>query len=315
MRLCAPARNAPTSSVVGAGRKIIGTKRVRSSRRVGRRSSHYHRAWWRHLFLTNAPDRLSFGRLRQRLLNTPIEIREVEVASPLWPAELDGLRIGHVSDLHLGTLMPIERAHAAIEQLVERRPDLVACTGDVVDLHAKGVDAVFDHWAKFHPPLGSWLVLGNHDHLDAPEDVARAATRAGLQVLEDRRVEIEHNGQPVCIGGIGWSRTAEGCAARLKLLDESPIHLLLAHNPRIFPAAARRRIALTLAGHTHGGQIASGSDPNRNLAVAYKHSAGTFDLGKSRMYVTAGVGAWFPVRVNCPPEMALITMRRTTGGT
>jgi len=246
-------------------------------------------------------------------LNTPIEIREVEITSPLWPVELDGLRIGHVSDLHLGTLMPIDRAHAAIEQLAAREPDLVACTGDVVDLHAKGVEAVFDHWAKHHPPLGSWLVLGNHDHLDAPEDVARAATRAGLEVLEDRNVDVSHNGHQVRVGGIGWSRTADGCATRLKRLYEDPIHVLLAHNPRIFPAAARRRVPLTLAGHTHGGQIASAGDPNRNLAVAYKHSAGTFNLGKSRLYVTAGVGAWFPVRVNCPPEMALITMRRSNG--
>jgi predicted MPP superfamily phosphohydrolase len=281
----------------------------RFTTRTRRRHTRYHRAWWRHLFLTHAPDRITFGRLRRRLLETPIEIRQIEIHSPLWPRAFDGLRIGHLSDLHLGTLMPVERAHDALDRLAEQKPDLLACTGDVVDLHARGVDAVFEHWAQHHPALGSWLVLGNHDELDAPDEVARVATTAGIEVLEDREVVLERDGERLVVGGIGWSHSTDGCSARLARLDGEAVQLLLSHNPRVFPSAARRRIALTLAGHTHGGQIASTRDRNRNLAVAYRHSAGCFELGKSRLFVTAGLGAWFPLRVNCPPEIAVITMR------
>ena len=68
-------------------------------------------------------------------------------------------------------------------------------------------------------------------------------------------------------------------------------------------------MALTLSGHTHGGQVALPRRPNTNLAISHRHSAGLFEIGDSRLFVTRGVGSWFPLRVNCPPEVAMLTMR------
>jgi len=87
------------------------------------------------------------------------------------------------------------------------------------------------------------------------------------------------------------------------------VDLLLAHNPKAFLHAADIEIPLTLAGHTHGGQIALKHRPNANLALSHRHRVGLFQQGPSRLYVTSGVGAWFPLRINCPAEIAIITMR------
>ena len=92
-------------------------------------------------------------------------------------------------------------------------------------------------------------------------------------------------------------------------------HLLLAHNPRAFVRAAEIGVPLTLAGHTHGGQVAIKNRPGLNLAVTQRFSAGLFECGGSHLYVTAGVGAWFPLRMNCPAEIVMITMRSGTGST
>ena len=81
----------------------------------------------------------------------------------------------------------------------------------------------------------------------------------------------------------------------------------------IFPItleATRQRIPLTLSGHTHGGQVALKGRPDRNLAVAHRLSAGFYEREGSALFVTTGVGSWFPLRVHCPPEVVVLEMRR-----
>jgi predicted MPP superfamily phosphohydrolase len=85
--------------------------------------------------------------------------------------------------------------------------------------------------------------------------------------------------------------------------------LLLAHNPKAFVGAVDREIPLTLSGHTHGGQLARRANRRHNLVFTARLNAGHYQKGESHLYVTNGVGAWFPLRVNCPPEVAVIEMR------
>ena len=112
------------------------------------------------------------------------------------------------------------------------------------------------------------------------------------------------------VAGIGWASSAVACAKRVDRACADGADLLLAHNPKAFLHSADLGVPLTLSGHTHGGQVAIKNRPNANLAVTHRHRAGLFERGPSRLFVTTGVGSWFPLRVNCPPEMALITMRR-----
>ncbi len=282
----------------------------RSSDGDHKRKGKYRRARIRNFLFTIGPNRLSGGRISRRHLAQEIAIREVEVASPRWPKAFDGLRIGHVSDFHLGELLPVDRAIEIVQQLKRQEPDLVACTGDVVDLHHDEVKPLFDAMAALDAPMGTALVLGNHDELHCPDTIERLGTEAGLQVLRNAAVEIAHNGNHLVVGGIDWARTADECAKFVDLTTgDDGAHLLLSHNPKAFARASECGVPLTLSGHTHGGQIAMKRFPNTNLAMSHRHSAGLFSKGDSRLYVTTGIGAWFPLRVNCPAEIVMLTMR------
>ncbi|MHC4219669.1 MAG: metallophosphoesterase [Planctomycetota bacterium] len=271
----------------------------------------YRRARIRHFLFTVGPNRVSGGRITRRHLSQGVVLREMEMASPRWPADFDGLRIGHVSDFHLGELLPIESALEVVQCLAEQQPDVIACTGDLVDLDHTDVDRLLTALAAIKPPAGNFLVLGNHDELHDPAGLARAATKAGVTVLRNEAVRINRNGSSMVIVGIDWARSAVACARYVDRAcgDGQDAHLLLAHNPKAFLRAADLGIPLTLAGHTHGGQIAMKKRPNANLALTHRRSAGKFQSNGSLLYVTSGVGAWFPLRVNCPAEIAMLTIR------
>lgn len=274
-----------------------------------KRNGKYRRAKIRHFLFTVGPNKISGGRIRRHHLAQDTVVREITVSSPRWPKAFDGMRIGHVSDFHLGTLLPLERALDVIELLREQEPDLIACTGDVVDLDHHEAGPLLDAMARINAPLGASLVLGNHDELHCAHTMCKLASDAGVKVLRNEVLEVNSNGHRLSIAGIDWAKSAVACARLVDETCDSSIDLLLSHNPKAFMRAAELGIPLTLAGHTHGGQIAMKNRPNANLAISHRHRVGLFEHGPSRLYVTSGVGAWFPLRINCPAEIAMITMR------
>jgi hypothetical protein len=275
------------------------------------RKRKYQRAKLRHLLLTVGPDKLLGGRLSRRHIAAGVVVREFEVVSPSWPSAFDGLRIAHVSDFHIGELMNVQRAIDVLQQVRAEKPDLIACTGDMVDLHHDDAPPVLAEMAAIGAPMGAMLVLGNHDELHCPDTLAAMATRAGVGVLRNDTAEVGKFDRPLRIAGIDWSKSAAGCARHIEQTCIGQVDLLLAHNPKAFDAAAARGIPLTLSGHTHGGTVAMKKRPNVNLALAHRRSAGLFAKGDSRMYVTTGVGAWLPLRINCPAEIAMIVMKKS----
>jgi predicted MPP superfamily phosphohydrolase len=307
----------PTSGVSASGaerQKPQHTKRPRKSgdgeqppRKNGR--GKFHRARIRHFFFTHGPHRLTGGRLTRRHIAADIHLREIEVVCPTLPRAFDGLRVGHVSDFHLGHLLPLERALEIVRMLEAEEPDIVACTGDVIDLHSEGAEPLFEALANMGAPLGSLFVMGNHDELEDGECVARMATSAGLMLLRNEAVEINHNGAELIVAGVEWGKTLAQCRRHVDAACDESVHLLLSHNPKSFRRAAEIGIPLTLAGHTHGGQIAMRKRPHESRPARRKHKAGLFHHHHSRLFVTTGVGAWFPLRINVPPEIAVITLR------
>jgi predicted MPP superfamily phosphohydrolase len=286
-----------------------------------KRSGKYHRARIRHFLFTVGPNKISGDRVRRRHLAQDIVVRELEIASPLWPAAFDGLRIGHVSDFHLGDLLPLARALKIVDQLAAQRPDMVACTGDVVDLNHDEAGPLLNSLAGVEAPLGALLVLGNHDELHCADTVTSLAKQAGVIPLRNEVIAINRKGQHLRVAGIHWAKSAVECARHIDRTCDPDVHMLLSHNPKAFVRAADLEIPLTLAGHTHGGQIALKKRPHANgngsgapggragAPGAGRFKIGLFESGASRLYVTSGVGAWFPLRINCPPEIAMITMR------
>jgi hypothetical protein len=272
-------------------------------------SSKFKRAKARHLLFTTGPNKLSRGRLFKKHFDQSINLHELEISSPKWPTHFDGLRIGHVSDFHLGDLMPIERAVDAIQLLARQEPDIVVCTGDIVDLCISGAETLLEELASIKAPLGAMFVLGNHDELDCATTISSMAINAGITLLRDSTCHVYHGGNALHIAGIDWAKSSRKCKEKVNRVCTKDTHILLSHNPKAFKAASKMSVPLTLSGHTHGGQVAVKNKKTKNLAVAHKYSAGEYEQGDSRLFVTVGVGAWFPLRVNCPAEVAVITAR------
>jgi len=268
----------------------------------------YHTASIRNALLTRLPDSISFGSLRARHVKQPIEITELTLASAHWPRAFDGLRIAHLSDIHFGHLLGAERLAQAVDAVRAVRADLIAITGDLVDLSAHEAPLLFEHLALLEARLGVFVVLGNHDHLDHPKAIVRGAREAGLTPLVDDSVRIGGR-DGLLVAGIDWAKSIPACSDRLRRCGAGRADLLLAHNPKAFVGAEERGIPLTLSGHTHGGQVARRGNRRLNLVFTQRLSAGHYERGESHLYVTNGVGAWFPLRVNCPPEVAVIEMR------
>ena len=266
------------------------------------------RAKLRHKLFTTGPNKLSRGRLLKKHFDQSIQVKEVSIRSSKWPTTFNGLRIAHVSDFHLGDLMPLERAKQIIAMTASQEPDLIACTGDVVDLHPDGVEHFMESLANAKTTYGTFLVLGNHDELDNPQLVVDAALQAGIHVLQDSTCTIHKGDACLRIAGIGWAKSEKQCNVKVQNTCNSETHLLLSHNPKSFHAASELSIPLTLSGHTHGGQIALKNKIRVNLAAAHKYTEGLYQEGNSNLFVTVGVGAWFPLRVNCPAEIAMLTV-------
>ena len=263
-----------------------------SQPRPERRNGKFLRAKLRHSIFTLGANRLSGGRLLATHLAKPLMVREFEVTMPGWPRAWDGLRIGHFSDLHYGDLMPIERGLEVIDLLAARKPDLIAFTGDMVDLDCAGAEPLFERMVASGAPLGAVMVMGNHDLLDDGDRVRAMAKSAGVRLLEDEAVTFaprnrlvaarrkgdrgDQAAHPLVVAGVdwdgavkavspaGWNRVA---SARIRRCSWRTI-------PRRSFAASRagHHVPLTLAGHTHGGQVATPkARPGVNLAVAHRH--------------------------------------------
>lgn len=282
------------------------------SNRKKKASVKLRKARIRHLLMTAGPNRITRGWFYRRHHAEGVLVRDEEIIAPDWPKAFDGIRIGHVSDLHVGDMMKPDRAIEIISQLHDERPDLVCNTGDLVDLHWPGVEPVADALAAIDAPLGNYFVTGNHDELDSGDDVERIVAEAGTTVLHDDVALVRRGDDTLRIGGIGWARTPSSCRSRIdRALGDETVDLLLSHNPKAFDHAAEKGVPLTLSGHTHGGQIARRNRPNANMAVLHGHrrNAGVYEVGKSRLFVTVGAGSWFPVRWNVPAEIVILTIR------
>ena len=267
----------------------------------------YHTATVRNTILTRLPDALMGGVLKRLHVTQPIEIAEHAFASANWPKDFDGLRIAHISDIHFGHLLGEARLMQAIDAVRAVNADLIAITGDLVDLSAHEAPLLFERLALLKARLGVFVVLGNHDHLDHPRSIVRGAREVGLIPLMDESVRAGGR-DGLLVAGIDWAKSIPACGQRLRKCGTGRADLLLAHNPKAFVAAEERGIPLTLSGHTHGGQVARRANRRHNLVFTQRLSAGHYHVRESHLYVTNGVGAWFPLRVNCPPEIAVIEM-------
>ena len=235
-----------------------------------------------------------------------LEVTRTAVGVAGLPPALAGLRIGFITDVHRSRLVSHDDVAQAVSALTIERPDLVILGGDYVTWGDRQyVIPSAEALAPLSAPHGVFGVLGNHDD---DHDMPAALGKYGVQMLKDARTRLTIRHETVDLVGIRfWTRRQIDIASLTR--DAAPMTFLLAHDPRRLTEAAALGVPLVLSGHTHGGQVVL---PLVGAPAAAKFPvvAGIGRRDKTIMFVSRGVGTiYVPVRINCPPEVALLTLQ------
>ena len=242
-------------------------------------------------------------------------IRELDLALPCWPSTLDGLRVALVSDLHAGAPhMGEERIERVVASVRDRRPDLVLLLGDYVDydVHfgsAVAPEVVAERLGGLRAPRGVVAVLGNHDWRHDGPRVRDALRGAGVPVLEN---DGRPAGDRLWVAGVEDTRHRRPDVERAlrDVPDGAPV-ILLSHDPDLFPRVPAR-VALTVSGHLHGGQVGVPLVRRPFLPSRFgeRYARGHKVEGGRHLFVTAGLGTTgWPVRLLAPPEIVILCLR------
>jgi uncharacterized protein len=236
-----------------------------------------------------------------------LEVTHHAVAIRGLSAQLNGVRMAQVSDLHVIGLGPVHIRMA--EQLQSLNPDLIVVTGDLVDI-SSAVTNVVDLLGSFSAPLGTWAVPGNWDHTaDAIGALKAALPSANVQLLTNESRRLQDG--PWIVGADDPATGHADLAAALGRVGAGVPRILLAHSPDIVASLRDASADLVLCGHTHGGQI---NLPFLNGAwlkdgATRRYVEGFYDAHGSPMYVNRGIGTTtLPLRVACRPELTIFTL-------
>jgi len=223
----------------------------------------------------------------------------------LAPA-LAGLRIGLITDVHRSSLVSHDDVARAVSALTIERPDLVILGGDYVTWGDREyVISSAEALSPLSAPHGVFGILGNHDD---DHDMPAALGKNGVQMLKDARTRLSIRNETIDLIGIRfWTKRQVDLAPLIR--GAAPMTFLLAHDPRRLTEAAALGVPLVLSGHTHGGQVVL---PLVGAVAAAKFPvvAGIGRRDRTVMFVSRGVGTiYVPVRINCPPEVAVLTLQ------
>jgi predicted MPP superfamily phosphohydrolase len=234
-----------------------------------------------------------------------LEVTRATVPMSRLPAALAGLRIGLLTDLHRSRWVSHADVSHAVSALMSERPDLIVLGGDYVTWGNRAyVGPSADALAPLTAPHGVFAILGNHDD---DHDMPAALGRRHFHVLKDARTRLTIRNEPLDLVGIRfWTKRPADIASLVR--DTAPATILLAHDPRRLVEASALDVPLVLSGHTHGGQVVLpgvGAIAARKFPVAQ----GFARREQTSIFVSRGVGTvYVPVRINCPPEVAVLTL-------
>jgi len=225
------------------------------------------------------------------------------------PEALRGLRLGIITDVHRSQTVSHEMVTAAVDMLMAEQPDLILLGGDYVSWRdPRYVQPAADALGRLSAPHGVIAILGNHD--DEREMPAALAAK-GFTVLKDARTRLAVRGEVMDVAGVRFWTYKVGDIAHV-LRGAVPHTILLAHTPKRLFEAQQLAVPAVVSGHTHGGQIVLpgiGAVAAREFPVI----AGVEQRQGTTIFVSRGVGTvYVPIRVNCPPEVAVLTLEPVT---
>lgn len=235
-----------------------------------------------------------------------LEVTRATVPVTGLPAALAGLRVGLITDIHRSLFVSHNDVARAVAALMGEKPELIVLGGDYVTWRDRDyINPSAEALDPLAAPYGVFGILGNHDD---DHDMPAALGRNGVQMLKDARTRLTIKNETVDLVGIRyWTKRQADIAALTR--DAAPMTILLAHDPRRLTEAAALNVPLVLSGHTHGGQVVL---PLVGAIAAQKFPvvAGIGRRDRTTLFVSRGVGTiYVPVRINCPPEVALLTLR------
>jgi predicted MPP superfamily phosphohydrolase len=276
------------------------------------------------------------------------QVRRIDIPMHNLPSALDGMQIVQISDIHLSSYMTRSQVRRAVDMANDLGADLAVVTGDLITGMGDPIADAVDEIRRLRAPLGTWGCNGNHEIYARVEDeAAYLYAQAGMKLLRHENVQITFKGAQFNLIGVDYQRERTNRGQRQQTLaNVEPLvrrempNILLSHNPNSFHRAAALGIELSLAGHTHGGQIQveildhrlsparfitdyiaglyqrplfAPVPAERGLATSRSTGPSLFALPSSAMsnlYVNRGLGTvGAPVRLGVPPEITLITLR------
>ena len=279
------------------------------------------------------------------------QVRRIEIPIPKLPAALDGLQIVQLSDIHLSSYMSRTQVRRAVHMANDLGADLAVVTGDLITGSGDPIADCVDEIRHLRAPLGVWGCNGNHEiYARAEDEAGYLYSQAGMKLLRQENAQITFKGARFNLIGVDYQREYNGRGQRQQMLASAETlvrrdmpNILLSHNPNSFNRAAELGIELSLAGHTHGGQIqveildhrlsparfisdyiaglyqrplfapavneraASNGSSSRKLAPSLFPAQSS---AMAHIYVNRGLGTvGAPVRLGVPPEISLIVLR------
>jgi uncharacterized protein len=264
----------------------------------------------------------AYGMMYER---TEIETTRQRITLRQLPTSFDGFHIAQISDIHIGPFMPVEEIRKCVAMVNQLKPDLVALTGDFVTWEGSPQRIVVEALSDLKAPYGIFGCLGNHEQWAGVSDsITRLFSKQGTRILRLENAAVKSGGERLNLIGVDYQTRVPFGPPRDGIVKQylegveplvlpGAVNILLSHNPNTFDRATELGIDLSLAGHTHGGQVAlEYVSPDLSPARLITHYVrGWFQKGNSQLYVNRGIGTIFsPVRFGSPPEITLYELKR-----
>ncbi len=240
-------------------------------------------------------------------------VKEIDIAFPDLPKDLHGLRLLQISDIHLGSFFSRNDLVRVVDASNTLRGDLVFITGDLITTPWDPLDTCLVELGRLRSSSGVWGCMGNHELYCQVQAYTQAKARQlGIQFLRRQVAALTFGTSRINLVGVDYQPLHDPYLENVEqLVSLNSFNLLLSHNPDVFPTAAAKGFDLTLAGHTHGGQInVEILGQNLNLTEFFTpYTKGLYTLPTSSIYVNSGLGTiGMPVRLGAPPEITLIRL-------
>ena len=250
---------------------------------------------------------------RQRFI-----LKEVEIGIPNLPKDLHGLKLVQLTDMHVSPFLTVNELARAVDMANETKANVALVTGDLITSSGDPLDGCLRELSRLRADAGVFGCMGNHEIYARSEDyTSQQAARLGMRFLRRESQTLRFGNAALNLAGVDYQRFGEvylSGADRMLSIDPQTLNILLSHNPDVFPAAANQGWDLTIAGHTHGGQVTF-ELLSRHLNIARFFTPfvyGHYERDGKSIYVSRGLGTvGVPARIGAPPEVVLIRLCAT----